>query len=388
MTQINLLDLGPFGDSREHDIFRILRDQPGLFFNPEPEGPGFWSLTRYDDIVRGARASTLLISGKGTQIQDRRAEGHGAPSVHNSDGAFHAKLRAIVMPGLSRSAIERRKVDFEHIAEQLVLRCPKNEVFDYVDRVAVRLPMLVIADVLGVPSEEAPALVEWANTMSDVSSDNAAQAEARGLLFEYFRKLADTKRKQPADDLATLLVQADFPEGEPAQQLLDVYFMLLTLAGNETTRFLVTGGLAQLLRQDAYPYLCENPDLIPLAVEEMCRFVSPVTHMRRTAAADMEISGQAIKAGEKVVLWFASGNRDERQFADPDTLVLDRKPNHHIGFGVGAHFCLGAHLARLETKLLFEALIKHIRSIELVGEPERVASNWFTAWSAMHVKWQ
>jgi cytochrome P450 len=376
MSQINLLDLESFRKTKEHEIFRNLRDQPGLFFNPEPEGPGFWSLVRYDDIVHG------------TKVQAGGDEVHGPPSVHNSDGGLHAKLRAIVMPGLSRSTVERRKVDFENIAEQLVLHCPQNEVFDYVEHVAVKLPMLVLADILGVPSNEAPALVDWANTMSDVSADNASQAEARGLLFEYFRKLADAKRRNPEDDLATLLVQAEFPEGEPAQQLLDVYFMLLTIAGNETTRFLVTGGLAQLLRQDAYPYLCDNPHLIPSAVEEMCRFVSPVTHMRRTAVEDMEIAGQTIKAGEKVVLWFASGNRDERQFADPDTLVLDRKPNQHVGFGVGAHFCLGAHLARIETKLLFEMLIKHIDSIELVREPERVASNWFTAWSAMHVKWQ
>jgi cytochrome P450 len=388
VNQINLLDLEPFGSSREHEIFRSLRDRPGLTFNPEPDGHGFWSLVRYDDIVEGARAGSILISGKGTQIKDRRAEGHGAPSVHNSDAAFHGKLRAIVMPGLSRSAMERRKIDFERIAEQLVLSCPTDEPFDYVERIAVRLPMLVLADVLGVPTQDAPALVNWANTMSDVSADNAEQNNARNHLFEYFRNLADRKRKQPGDDLATLLVQAEFPEGQQAQQLLDVYFMLLTIAGNETTRFLLTGGLAQVIRQDAYASLCKAPHLIPVSVEEMCRFVSPVTHMRRTAAADTLIAGQVIKAGDKVVLWFASGNRDERQFVDPDILILDRKPNHHIGFGVGAHFCLGAHLARLEAKLLFEALTKHISSISLVAEPVRVASNWFTAWSAMQVKWR
>lgn len=388
MTSHNLLDIETFAQSREHSMFRELRNIKGLHFNPEPAGPGFWSLVRYDDIAQVARDNKTFISGKGTQITDRKAEGHGAPSVHNSDGPLHAKLRAIVMPGLSRSTIERRAPAFAHIAENLVLAAPVATPFDYVDAVAVRLPMLVIADVLGVPDVEAPQLVDWANTMSNASASNAAQDSARSNLFEYFRVLANAKRKNPADDLATLLVNAEFPDQAPAQQLLDAYFMLLTIAGNETTRFLVTGGLAQLVRQGAYATLRDNPAMLPDAIEEMCRFVTPVTHMRRTAAEDTVVAGQSIAAGEKVVLWFASGNRDERRFADPDRLVLDRKPNPHLGFGLGAHFCLGAHLARLESRLLFEVLGRHISEIELVSEPERVPSNWFTAWSSMQVRWQ
>ena len=388
MSAIDLLDLSPFAQSREHDVFRDLRAMEGLNFNPEPQGPGFWSLVRYADIVSAARDNKTFISGKGTQIADRRAEGHGAPSVHNSDGTLHGKLRAIVMPGLSRTTVEKRTATFARIAENLVLSSPRGETFDYVDAIAVRLPMLVIADVLGVPEAEAPQLVDWANTMSDVSASNTEQGAARTHLFDYFRLLADAKRRQPQDDLATLLIQADFPDEAPAQQLLDVYFMLLTIAGNETTRFLVTGGLAQLLRQGDYPLLRDDTAMLPYAIEEMCRFVSPVTHMRRTAIADTEIAGQKITAGDKVVLWFASGNRDEQRFPDPDRLVLNRNPNPHIGFGVGAHFCLGAHLARLETRLLLETFARHIREIELVVEPERVPSNWFTAWSSMQVRWQ
>lgn len=224
--------------------------------------------------------------------------------------------------------------------------------------------------------------------MSDVNASDEEQAGARQHLFDYFRHLGALKRRQPADDLATLLVEADFPEGDEPQQLLDAYFMLLTIAGNETTRFLVTGGLAQLVRQGDYPLLRDHPALHPTATEEMCRFVSPVTHMRRTASTDTAIAGQAIAKGDKVVLWFASGNRDETMFRDAGRLVLDRKPNPHMGFGIGPHFCLGAHLARLETRLLFEALGRHIETIELAGDPERLPSNWFTGWSAMKVRWQ
>lgn len=388
MSAIDLLDLAPFENSREHDVFRELRAMEGLHFNPEPQGAGFWSLVRYADIVHAARDNRVFISGKGTQIADRKAEGHGAPSVHNSDGVVHGKLRAIVMPGLSRRRIENRTSTFARIAETLVLATPTGEAFDYVEAIAVRLPMLAIADVLGVPEAEAPQLVDWANTMSDVRASNDEQDAARAQLFDYFRVLADAKRRAPQDDLASMLVEADFPDAAPAQQLLDVYFMLLTIAGNETTRFLVTGGLAQLLRQGDYPLLRDDTSLLPEAIEEMCRFVSPVTHMRRTAACDTELAGQKISAGDKVVLWFASGNHDEARFADPERLVLDRKPNPHMGFGVGAHFCLGAHLARLEARLLFETFARHVRDIELLAEPERVPSNWFTAWSSMQVRWQ
>lgn len=388
MSAIDLLDLAPFEASREHDNFRELRAREGLFFNREDNGPGFWSLVRYADISRAARDNLVFLSGQGTQITDRRAEGHGAPSVHNSDALLHSRLRAIVMPGLTRSAVERRIEAFHHIADSLVAGVPRGEDFDYVDRIAIRLPMLVIAAMLGVPAEEAPALVDWSNLMSDVNSTNEEQADARRHLFDYFRQLAASKQKQPADDLATLLVEAEFPDAGHPQQLLDAYFMLLTVAGNETTRFLVTGGLAQVLRQDDYPLLRDHASALPTAIEEMCRFVSPVTHMRRTAAMDTDIAGQTIAKGDKVVLWFSSGNRDEAIFPDSDRLVLDRTPNRHIGFGVGAHFCLGAHLARLECRLLFEALGRHVQTIELIGEPARLRSNWFTGWSAMKVRWQ
>ena len=248
--------------------------------------------------------------------------------------------------------------------------------------------MLVIADMLGVPAEEAPGLVDWANLMSDMRASDAEQAEARAQLFAYFRKLADAKRRAPGDDLASRMVAARLEDAPLEQQLLDAYFMLITVAGNETTRFLVTGGLAQLVRQGEWEVLRANPALVPSAIEEMCRFVSPVAHMRRTAACDTDLAGTPIKAGDKVVLWFASANRDEAVFARADELVLDRSPNPHVGFGVGAHFCLGTHLARLETALLFETMLRDIADIAVLEEPVRLPSNWFTGWTGMKVRWQ
>jgi cytochrome P450 len=388
VSPIDLLDLGPFEASREHKVFAELRAAPGLYLNAEAEGGGFWCATRHADVVAAARDHRLFISGEGTQIRNRRAEGHGAPSVHNADPPLHGKLRAVAMHGLSREAIAARAGRFEAIVEALVGATPRGEAFDFVEAVAVRMPMLVIADVLGVPPEEAPELVDHANLMSDMRATDAEQAAARGQLFDYFRGLIGAKRKVPGDDLATQLATAKLDDAPLEQQLLDAYLMLITIAGNETTRFLVTGGLAQLVRQGAWGDLCERPELIPTAVEEMCRFVSPVTHMRRTAARDTELAGTPIAAGDKVVLWFASANRDERVFERPDELVLDRKPNPHVGFGVGAHFCLGAHLARLEARMLFEAMAREFAEIEVVEAPVRLPSNWFTGWTAMKVRWQ
>ncbi|NVE96029.1 cytochrome P450 [Altererythrobacter lutimaris] len=388
MSAMDLLDIGVFEASGEHALFKDLRVQKGLWFNPEPDGPGFWSLVRYDDVLAAARDTKTFLSGHGTQIKDRKLEGHGAPSVHNSDGTLHARLRAIVMPGLSRSAVEAKAELITQTAQALIASAPKGEAFDYVEPLAVRLPMLVIAAILGVPENEAPQLVDLANTMSDVNADDALQADARAGLIEYFHHLAAAKREAPAEDVATLLVQADWPDPDRAKQLLDAYLMLLTVAGNETTRFLVSGGLAQLVRQGDYAAMRDNPSGIPAIVEEMCRFVSPVTHMRRTVSEDTEIAGQAIRKGEKVVLWFASANRDESKFTEPDRLVLDRSPNPHLGFGIGPHFCLGAHLARFESKVFFEAMAREIREIELIEEPKRLPSNWFTGWTKMMVRWQ
>ncbi len=383
VADIDLLDLRPFSASREHEIFKALRHQNTLHFNAEPDGPGFWSLVRYDHVMHAARDSVNFLSGQGTQIKDRRAEGHGHASVHNSDPPLHGKLRNIVLPALSRTSIMKREAQITKIAKSLVASIDRNTPFDFVEKIAVKLPMMVIADVLGVPQSDSVSLVDWANLMSDVRATNAEQATARGELFRYFRTLSDYKRRNPTDDVATALVAANMHE-----EALDAYFMLLTVAGNETTRFLLTGGLAQLSRQPQdFARVAQDRSLINPMIEDMCRFVSPVTHMRRTTARAIDLHGTHIPQGAKVVLWFASANRDAEKFETPDQLVLDRETNPHLGFGVGAHFCVGAHLARLETRIFLNAMFDSITHMALVDEPTRLPSNWFTGWTSMPVRW-
>jgi len=384
---IDLLDTAPFAARREPALFKTLRDEAPVHFNPEPGGPGFWNLTRYDDVSMAARDTRRFQSGKGTQIRDKRAEGHGHASVHNADGALHSQLRNPALVALSRAAMVRHGARIATIVDRLIAEAPRGVAFDFVDSVAKRLPMIVIAEVLGVPAGDAEQLTLWANAMSDITASDDTQAACRASLFGYFRTLAAEKRNQAADDVASALV-GHF-DGPDAAGILDAYFMLLTVAGNETTRFLLAEGLEALVETpQALARLRADPALAGLAVEEMCRLVSPVLQMRRTLSEDTTLHGVRLPAGAKVVLWFASANRDERMFADPDRFDVARTPNRHLGFGQGPHFCLGAHLARLEARLFLEAMLRDIADIEIVAPAERAPSNWFAATRRLMVRWQ
>ena len=384
---IDLLDTRPFATRREQTLFKTLRDTAPVHFNPEPDGPGFWNLTRHDDVSMAARDTKRFLSGKGTQIRDKRAEGHGHASVHNADGGLHSQLRTPALAALSRTAMVRHAERIAQIVDRLIALAPRGEAFDFVEAVAKQLPMIVIAEVLGVPGRDAAQLTAWANAMSDVNASDAEQAACRASLFGYFRALAADKRHQTADDVASALV-GHFG-GPDAAGILDAYFMLLTVAGNETTRFLLAEGLEALVQTPgALTHLRADPALAASAVEEMCRLVSPVMQMRRTLAEDMTLHGIRMPAGAKVVLWFVSANHDERAFADPGRFDIARSPNRHLGFGQGPHFCLGAHLARLEVRLFLEAMLRDISAIEIMAPAERAPSNWFVATQRLMVRWQ
>lgn len=384
---IDLLDTAPFTARREQPLFKTLRDTAPVHFNPEPDGPGFWNLTRYDDVSMAARDTKRFLSGKGTQIRDKRAEGHGHASVHNADDCLHSQLRTPALAALSRAAMLRHAQQIGEIVDRLIASAPRGEAFDFVESIARQLPMIAIAEVLGVPAADAAQLTAWANAMSDVNASDAEQSACRASLFGYFRTLAAKKRHKAAGDVASALV-GHF-DGPDAAGILDAYFMLLTVAGNETTRFLLAEGLEALVHTPgALAQLRADPALAASAVEEMCRLVSPVMQMRRTLCEDVTLHGVRMLAGAKVVLWFVSANHDERAFADPERFDIARSPNRHLGFGQGPHFCLGAHLARLEARLFLEAMLRDITRIEIVAPATRAPSNWFVATQRLMVRWQ
>lgn len=387
--EIDLLDVSMFLEGREYEAFRRLRDEAPVYFNPEKDGPGFHAVTRFDDVVDVVRRPLVFCSGGGTQIPNRKAEGHGTASVHNADPPYHTQLRNAVLPSFRAGLMQNLTPKIRATVQRLIAACPRGEPFDFVADFAVKLPMMVIGDLMGVPEADQPDMVSWANALSNVLASEAQQADARRQLFQFFRQLVALKRREPADDLATILRQANI-DGRPlTESELDAYFIVLSAAGNETTRFLLSGGLEQLcLEPEHADLLRRSPERIPTAVEEMVRYISPVMQMRRTATEDAEIAGAPIRKGDKVVVYFASGNRDERKFSDPELFKPTRNEGLHIGFGNGIHFCIGAHLARLETQIFFEELFHRTDRVTLAGRGERLPSYLFHGHASLPVTWQ
>ncbi|QJY47492.1 cytochrome P450 [Pseudonocardia broussonetiae] len=381
--EFDLLDTRLFADDRDGDVFRRLREDSPLFWNPGPgDEAGFWSLTRYADIEAVAKDATRFGNGEGTQIPSRRAEGNGPRQIHNMDAPDHGPMRRLLTSTFMPRAVEKLAGRVEEVTTALLDEALELGEFDFVKVISSRLPLLVFAPMLGVPTEDADLLLRWTNESSSEDPEYSAgpetAAKAREELFAYYAALSEERRGCPREDIVSTLVQSRFRDAPLTQDWLNPYYMVLTVAGNETTRNLLSGSVAVLGQRDLWPRLREGgPELLRTGIEEMVRWMSPVVHMRRTATTDVELHGRTVKAGEKVVLWFSSANRDERQFEAPEEFRLDRTPNRHLGFGAGPHFCLGAHLARMETRVFYEQLIARDIHVELLGEPDRLLSNWF-----------
>jgi cholest-4-en-3-one 26-monooxygenase len=255
--------------------------------------------------------------------------------------------------------------------------------FDFVTDVAAELPLQVIAELVGVPHEDRHLMFDWSNRMVGAQDPEYGvlpeEASAAAMeLFAYAHHLAAEKRANPHDDLISVLTTAEV-DGERLSELeIDLFFMLLTVAGNETTRNLISHGMLALMEHpDQYELMRNDPTLVDSGVEEMLRWASPVMHFRRTASRECEIGGQTIAAGDKVVIWYISANRDEDVFDDPFTFDVRRENNQHISFGGGGpHFCLGANLARMEARVMFDEIVKRFGTIEATGPTQRLRSNF------------
>ncbi len=376
-TDVDLMDLDAFVAGRDHELFAHLRDTAPLHFNAEPDGPGFWSLTRYDDIKWACGDAELFSSAGGTQIQDRRAEGKGKPSMHNMDAPRHRELRRILVDRFSRKGTEDHQLDRAHaVVDTLLDRALEQVEGDMVALVSEQLPLQVFGTWLGVPTGDLDRVVRWVNVFGaaedpEFVTDPQQLDDIRHDLFAYFSALTEERRRHPQDDLISALVAAR-PGGAPLEldELLP-YYLLLMFAGNDTTRNLVSWATLALPEN---PGAIDAP--IPVLVEELLRWSSPIYCMRRTTSAPFERHGVTVEAGEKVVMWFASANRDPRVFADADRFDPRRNPNKHVAFGWGSHFCLGSHLARLETEILLQRIRERRIRIEVLGPPDRLRSNF------------
>ena len=387
--------------------FKELREQDPVHWQPEPTpNRGFWAVTRFHDIEDILRDTKRFSSAHGITLEEQTEEEVEARrSMIDMDPPNHSQLRRLVSKLFTRSAVAQYE-GFIREQARLVLDggLPKGE-FDFVEEISRELPIRVLARIMGVPDEDLPMCVELGDAMiaqadpeySRAVIDKEDTSEYRLLPFRspaavelmaYGHRLAEERRAEPRDDLVTKLVQSEVDgEGLTTAQF-DNFFCLLIVAGNETTRHAITHGVRALVdHPDQWRRLRDEPELMPLAAEEILRYGSPTMHFRRTAQTDLELHGTRIRQGDKVVVWFVSGNYDEEVFTDAERFDVGRDPNPHMAFGSGGpHVCLGAHLARLEVRVMFEELIPRLESLEITGPVERLRSNFINGIKHMPVR--
>jgi len=381
---IDLFDLELFAHGPPHDVFRRLRDEAPVCFLPEPDGPGYWAVTGYDGVFEVSRHPQLFGSNPNTMIKDPEDGGAGAGEVMlNQDPPRHTQLRKLVNRGFTPRQIALLEPRIRDIVTRLLDDVAAKGSFDLVADVAVEVPLQVIAELVGVPEHDRHTVFGWTERMMsigdpDVGGTEADAREAMGEMFAYADRLAGERAGGDGSDLLSVLLAAEVDGDRLTQMDVDLFFMLLMNAGSETTRNLITGGTLALFEQpEARARLRGDMELLPSAIEEMLRWVTPVMHFRRTARAGTELGGQEIHAGDKVAMWYVSANRDGAAFPDPDRFDVERTPNEHVAFGAGGpHFCLGASLARLETRVMFEEMLTRFPDLEPAGPPRRLRSNF------------
>jgi cytochrome P450 len=396
-AEIDLLDLAHYATSGPpHDLFRRLRAEDPVHWHPEVGGPGFWAVTRHEDVVRVSRDSQTFSSfAGGTMVYDSPPDQLAMMRLMmlNMDPPGHTKLRALVNKGFTPRMVERLHDRVGDLTRGIVDAVAPRGECDFVRDVAGELPSALIAELMGIPMQDGRRLYELTERMHAPEPTLEGIADVQNAIVEmmsYSASVRDAKRARPADDIASALLGAEI-DGEKLSDLeFDMFFMLLINAGGDTTRNLVAGGVLELIRHPAErDRLIADLALLPSAIEEMLRYCTPVVHFRRTATRDVALGGRRIAAGDKVVVFYASANRDEAVFAEPDRFDVARTPNDHVAFGGGGtHFCLGANLARLEIRTMLREVLTRLADLELAGPVERLPSAFINGPRRMPVRFR
>ncbi len=393
---LNVTEPALYLDGIPHERFSTIRSMPGLSWHPY-EGDGFWAVTRHDEIKAVSKNAQVFSSAIGhTNLWDLEADALEARrSLIDTDSPDHTRLRRLIAGAFTPRSIRVWTDQVRAITAELLDEYLTDGGGDWVEKVAAPLPIRVILAMLGVPVEDADYLVELSNYLVEGTGDQQSvppdafgnttelrllpfNSPASHALFEYGERLGELRRTDPRDDLVSLLVAAEHEGDRLSASEYRNLFHLLVFAGNETTRTALShGAMALADNPDQWRLVQDSADVVESAAEEIIRWATPVLHMRRTAATDTELAGTEIAAGQKVVMWYASANRDGAVFDNPDSFDVTREDNGHFAFGGGGpHMCLGAFLARLEVTVLLEEMRARSMQLERVGDPERTRSNF------------
>jgi cholest-4-en-3-one 26-monooxygenase len=393
---IDLLDLDRFQRLEHHEMFKRLRAEAPVSWHDNPRARGFWNVVKHSDLVMVNRDTALFSSERGGVSIPDPGEYEAAAGSEQSgmdprglmmlymDPPKHTRYRLLVNKGFTPRMIGLLEQYLKHRAILIVDNIIERGSCDFVVDLASELPLQAIAEIMGVPQEDRKLLFDWSNRMiglddPEYAGDPSEGANASAELYMYVNELAKQRKSDPRDDIVTKLINAEIDGDRLSELEFDMFMLLLTVAGNETTRNTTAWGMWALMQNpEQYKALANDLDgKLDRAIEEILRWASPVYHFRRTATADTEIHGVEIKEGDKVVIWHISANRDEDVFDDPFTFDIERWPNEHVAFGGGGpHFCLGANLARMELRLIFREILERIPDMRLAGDVQMLRSNF------------
>jgi len=404
----DLIDPGPYGENGPpHASWTALRRRSPLHRCEPPGYPPFWAVTRHAHICEISKRPDAFLNAPGIVVTPReeeidRSEGIGAMrTIIEMDPPAHRSYRKVASPWFTPRALRRIDAAVEESARSIVdeLAGDTGEgECDFATDVAAAHPLRILSSILGVPREEEPRILRLTNQLfgaDDADFQRAGEDRGQAIrelgleLYQLFAGIIEDRRAHPRDDLATVLATGQV-DGQPMGPLETFGYYLITFtAGHDTTKNALAGGMRALIENPGeLERLRRNPGLVPLAVEEVVRWASPVNYMKRTAARHVELAGQKIREGDALVLFYASANRDEDVFDEPFRFRVDRDPNRHLGFGIGEHFCLGAHLARRSQRALFAELARRLEQAELAGEPQWIRSSFVVGLKHLPIRYR
>ena len=391
-----------FINGQPFDLFKRLREEAPIYWHEESLDfePGFWALTKHEDIVKVSKDPLTFSSAVGghlmtmgdPEVVDPSAVAAIIGNMIGMDPPDHQIYRKMVAPSFTPKAIRSLEDDMRKKIKELLENVEGKGEFNFVTEISEQLPLWVLCEMMGIPEIDRPRIRDLVNNLTDASiqqdPNNAFQIWVNYMeLFKMGRDMIEERRKNPTDDLMSVVANTKIEGGELPPELLDGFFLLMVIAGNETTRNTLTGGLMALTENPGErEKLLKDPSLIANATDEMLRWVTSVIYFRRTATKDTNIRGQDIKAGDKVVMWYGSANRDEEIFPDGHLFRVEREnARKHLAFGAGEHLCLGNRLGHIQIRILFEELLERFPNIHSTADPTRIPSNFLAGISELKV---